>query len=104
MENKLNQKPDNFNSLIELVEYFREEQTAIEYLAAKRWKDGIVCPHCGNTEKIYLFSDNKRYKCAKCRQQFTAKVGTIFEDTKIPLRKWFVAVYLVTSHKKGISS
>lgn len=103
MENKISQKPDNFNSLLELIEYFRDEQTAVEYLSAKRWKDGIVCPHCGN-DKVYIFSDNKRYKCSKCRQQFTAKVGTIFEDSKIQLRKWFVAVYLITSHKKGISS
>ena len=103
METKVAQKQDNFNSLLDIIEYFRDEQTAIEYLVNKRWKNGVVCPHCG-VEKTYSFADKKRYKCAKCRQQFTAKVGTIFEDSKIQLRKWFVAVYLITSHKKGISS
>jgi len=70
---------------------------------AQRWDSAINCPHCGSA-KIYCFSDGIRFKCSECRQQFTAKVGTIFEGSKIPMRKWFTAIYLVTSHKKGISS
>lgn len=103
MDSKIPQKLNSFNSLIEVIEYFKEEQIAIEYLTEKRWGGNINCPHCSAT-KVYSFSDNKRFKCASCRQQFTSKVGTIFEDSKIQLRKWFVAVYLITSHKKGISS
>lgn len=95
--------PENFNSLLEIVEYFKDEKTAIDYLTFYRWKNNINCPRC-RCEKVYNFSDGKRFKCASCRQQFTAKVGTIFEDSKIPLRKWFIAIYLITSHKKGISS
>jgi transposase-like protein len=94
---------EDFDSLFELMEYFKDEATCIKYLVSQRWKDGIHCPHCG-MEKIYSFSDGKRYKCAACREQFTAKTGSIFEDTKISLRKWFIAVYFVNSHKKGISS
>lgn len=98
-----NQLPENFNSLLELIEYFKDEQTCVDYFQIKRWNGNPVCPHCNN-KVVYKFSDNKRFKCAACRKQFTVKVGTIFEDSKIPLRKWFVAVYLITSHKKGISS
>lgn len=96
--------PANFDNLIDLIDYFSDEKRCLSYLEQWRWDKGEpVCPHCGNM-KIYRFSDGKRYKCAGCRGQFTAKVGTIFEDSKIPLKKWFVAIYLVTSHKKGISS
>lgn len=94
---------ESFNSLLELYDHFSNEQKCIDYLVKQRWDGNITCPHCSN-DKVYSFSDNKRFKCAKCRGQFTSKVGTIFEDSKIPLRKWFVAIYLVTSHKKGISS
>ncbi|WP_165045873.1 IS1595 family transposase [Dysgonomonas sp. ZJ709] len=94
---------DEFNSLIELVEYFKEEKTCIQYLAAKRWGEKPCCPHCGG-EKVYCFSDGKRYKCASCRKQFSVRAGTIFEDSNISLKKWFIAIYLITSHKKGISS
>ncbi len=94
---------NEFESLIELVEYFKDEDTCIEYLASKRWEGKPCCPHCG-CEKVYCFSDKKRYKCSSCRKQFTVRVGTIFEDSKISLKKWFIAIYLITSHKKGISS
>lgn len=92
-----------FNNLVQLMQYFSDENVCLEHLKAMRWKDGIYCPNCG-CKKVYSFSDNKRYKCSDCRKQFTAKVGSIFENTKIPLQKWFVAIYLVSSHKKGISS
>ena len=54
--------------------------------------------------KTYKFTSGKLFKCGDCRRQFTAKVGTIFADSHIPLRKWFYAIYLLTSQKKGISS
>src|SRR5665213_725015 len=92
-----------FTNLIECSSYFSDENKCLEHLKQQRWKDGIFCPHCGTT-KVYAFTDNKRYKCSSCRKQFTAKVGTIFEGTKVPLQKWYAAIYLITSHKKGISS
>ena len=98
-----NNMPQDFNSLMEVMEYFTDEKKCLDYLMAQRFDGAIVCPHCAST-KIYCFSDGMRYKCGSCRQQFTAKVGTIFEGSKIPMKKWFVAIYLVTSHKKGISS
>jgi transposase-like protein len=94
---------NHFNSIIQLVQKFPTEETCLFHLKELRWKDGIFCPHCGN-RKVYEFKDGKTYKCADCRKKFTAKVGTIFEDSALPLQKWFVAIYLITSHKKGISS
>lgn len=94
---------DKFSSLIEMVEYLKDEKFCHKYFAYQRWNEGRFCPHCGN-DKTYAFSDGLRYKCQACRQQFTARVGTIFEGSKIPLKKWFIGIYLVSSHKKGISS
>ena len=93
-----------FDSLLDMLKVFSGEQKCIDHFAAVRWSNGVVCPHCSSDRKIHKFSDNLRYKCADCRKQFTVKVGTIFEESKLPLQKWFMAFYLVTSHKKGVSS
>jgi len=85
---------------------------AREYLESVRWPYGTVCPHCQSKENYKLTAkpDSKRpvrdgvYKCKKCRKQFTVTVGTIFSDSHIPLNKWLIAVYLIGSSKKGISS
>lgn len=91
------------NSLYDLFEAFPDEQSAIDHLRAIRWRDGAFCPYCGS-KRVMHFSDRKTHKCHDCRQRFSIKVGTIFEDTKLPLRKWFAAIWLITSHKKGIAS
>ena len=83
-----------------------------EFLVAMRWPDGIRCPKCGSREEPYRCqrktpSRNKTgffYRCRDCRRQFTATVGTIFEDSKIPLSKWLAALFLMCSSKKGISA
>lgn len=80
-----------------------DEQSAIDHFTAIRWADGAYCPHCGST-KVYHFSDKRTHKCGDCRKRFSIKVGTIFEDTKIELRKWILAIWLITSHKKGVAS
>lgn len=104
MEQQVTSLPENFSNLIDLVTYFNDEKVCFKYLEEWRWNNQLpTCPHCGN-QKAYRFSDGKRFKCSGCRKQFTAKIGTIFEDSKVSLKKWFVAIYLVTSHKKGISS
>ncbi|MFN0280006.1 MAG: IS1595 family transposase [Pyrinomonadaceae bacterium] len=92
-----------FNSLLEMLKSFPDEQTCIDHFTAIRWADKPHCPYCG-TDKIYHFADKKTHKCGGCRKRFTIRVGTIFESSKIPLQKWFMAIYLCTSHKKGISS
>ncbi len=95
-----------FSNLVQLTTYFSDEAKCRLYLANLRWEDGEpICPHCGH-EKVYTFKDGKTCKCAQkeCKKRFSVTVGTIFENTKIPLRKWFIGIYLITSHKKGISS
>lgn len=91
-----------FDSLISLTDYFVDEHTCKVFLAEQRWGDVVVCPYCGSVH-VYTCK-NDRFKCKDCHNTFSAKVGTIFEDTNLPLRKWFIAMYLVSSHKKGVSS
>ncbi|MFH4968437.1 IS1595 family transposase [Gaetbulibacter sp. M240] len=93
----------NFKSLPQLLDYFKEEKTCIEYYEQIRWNGNPVCPHCGS-ERVYR--TNRGFKCAnnECYKKFTVTVGTIFHNSKISLRIWFAAIYLATSHKKGISS
>jgi transposase-like protein len=93
----------DFASLYALFEAIPDEQAAVDHFTAIRWKNGAFCPYCGSI-RVYHFSDKRTHKCGDCRQRFSIKVGTIFEDTKIPLRKWLAAIWLVTSHKKGIAS
>jgi transposase-like protein len=92
-----------FDNLIQMMGAIPDEQTAIEHFTAIRWKAGAFCPHCGSL-RVYHFSDKRTHKCGDCRKRFSIKVGTIFEDSKIPLRQWMLAVYLITAHKKGIAS
>lgn len=93
-----------FSNFLEIIQYFSDRQRCIEYLKENRWKGNVCCPHC-NHEKVYeLKGANKRFKCAGCRKQFTVIKGTIFEHSPIPLQKWFAAIYVISSHKKGISS
>lgn len=93
----------NFKSLPKLLDYFREESTCIEYYEKIRWKGNPTCPHCGSDKP---YKTNRGYKCSNndCYKKFTVKVGTIFQNSKIPMRIWFAAIFLATNHKKGISS
>jgi transposase-like protein len=85
------------------MEAFPDEQACVDHLRAIRWRDGEFCPHCGGN-KIYHFSDRKTFRCGDCRERFSIKVGTIFQGTKLPLRKWFMAIWMITNHPKGIAS
>lgn len=90
-------------NLIEFQKRFGSEADCLSYLESARWPLERYCPHCKST-KTYKFANGKLFKCGDCKKQFTAKVGTIFSDSKIPLYKWFLAIFLATSLKKGISS
>jgi len=106
---------ENFRNLLELNDYFKEEKTCHEFLAKQIWDEGKpVCPFCGST-KVYTTKsrstkpskkDIPEYRCADkaCTKKFSVTKGTIFESTKVPLRTWYAAIYLITTHKKGISS
>lgn len=92
-----------FSNLFQLFDFFKDEAVCLSYWEQIHWGGQPVCPHC-ECEKVY--KTNRGYKCAnkECFKKFTAISGTIFENTKIPLRLWFGAIYLMTAHKKGISS
>lgn len=94
----------NFDSIIELVETFPTEPHCYRYLESIVWKDGIHCPHCGNKHKFWILKDQKTYKCSICRKRFNVKYGTFFEETRLSLKKWFIAIFLLITHSKGISS
>ena len=94
---------ENFDSLFSLVGYFKDSQTCKEFLINQRWQDGdYICPYCGQ-HHCYRRGDGN-FRCPNCLKNFSVLVGTIFENTKISLVKWFMAMYLISSHKKGISS
>lgn len=92
-----------FNSLFSVMEYFNTDQVCRDAITQFRWPDGdVVCPYCG--EHHCKLCNDGRYLCKGCNRKFNITVGTIFENTKLSLRKWFIAMYLISSHKKGISS
>src|SRR5580704_5903883 len=93
----------DFKTLAEFMEFFQDEDTCRQHFAAMRFRDGEYCPHCAH-KKIYSFSNGKRYRCGGCGQDFTIKTGSVFGESKLPLKKWFIAIYLLATTSKGISS
>jgi len=99
--------------------YMHDEAAAFAHVEALLWAGGPVCPHCGNCGKVYTLAGVRSKpskknpegverhglkKCAECRKQFTVRIGTIFEESHIPLHLWLQAIHLMVSSKKGISS
>jgi transposase-like protein len=95
-------------SLTELLKIYNTEDKAREYFTKLRWPKKVTCPHCGNhKKKIYKFqseSQKGNYKCGACYKQFNVKTGTYMGGSHIPYTSWLAGFYLVTSHKKGVSS
>ena len=90
---------------------FHDEAAAFAFVEAIIWPQGPVCPHCGGFERISAIKPNPEKKiriglkfCGQCRKQFTVRVGSIFEDSHLPMTKWLQAIYLMCSSKKGVSS
>lgn len=90
-------------NLISLMDRYKDENKCREYLEALKWHDGVKCPRCGS-EKISHIKKRDQYDCDECRYQFSVTAGTIFHDSHLPIWKWFLAVYLMTESKKGISA
>lgn len=91
--------------------HFHDEAAAFRFVEAEIWPEGPVCPHCGGCERISAITPNPEKKvrqglkfCGQCRRQFTVRVGTIFEDSHLPMTKWLQAIYMMTASKKGISA
>jgi transposase-like protein len=98
-----------------LAPHCTDADKARDFLEAQRWPDGPICPHCGLLGQAYKLTpkaDSKKgthvrrgvWKCAGCRKEFTVTVGTIFEDSHIPLHKWLLAYHLLCASKKGMSA
>jgi transposase-like protein len=98
-----------FKSVFDMMSTLNSEKACREHLEKLRWNGEPICPHCGsqreNHYRILTRGEDKgRYKCKDCRLPFSVTIGTIFEKSTIPLQKWFMAVNLFTSNKKGVSS
>ncbi len=92
-----------FKNLQQLLDFFKEETVCKAYYEQKRWGGNVACHHCGSTK---IYRTNRGFKCGEkvCAKKFTVTTGTIFENTKIGLRLWFAAMYLISTSKKGVSS
>lgn len=118
MKHKHNPVPSGKNtsgdlSLIQITQRFSTEEAAREYFENLRWPNGPVCPHCGNADeaRIYKVTPNREkkiraglYKCAECLQGFTVTVGTVCEDSHIPLNKWLIGFYMMCASKTQVSA
>ncbi len=98
-----------FNSFAHMLQELNTGKACRKYLERLRWNEKPVCPNCGSENKNHYQLKIKGEfkvlrKCKDCRERFTVTVGTIFHGSHIFLRKWFIAIYIFSSHKKGISS
>ena len=96
---------DTPQTFAEAIVYFADPDNALKYFAAKRWPNGVFCPDCGTKEPMFLKS-RRIWKCraTRCRKQFSAKVGTVMNESAIPLEKWLPVMWLVANCKNGVSS
>src|SRR5665213_2965794 len=110
---KSGKNPTGDLTLIQIAAKFSTEEAAREYFEKLRWPHGPVCPHCGNVDqgRIYKVTPNPKkkiraglYKCAECLQGFTAKMGTVCEDSHIPLNKWLIGFYMMCASKTQVSA
>jgi transposase-like protein len=91
-------------TLQEAITYFSDKTRALDFMVSKRWPNGKVsCPHC-QCERVSFLTTRQTWKCMDCHKQFSAKVGTIFEDSALGYDKWFPAFWLIVNAKNGISS
>lgn len=105
--------PQGDLTLMTVMQRFSTEEAARDYFEALRWPNGPICPHCGNGEagRVYkLTADPGKkirvglYKCAECRGDFTVTLGTVMEDTHLPLNKWLIAFYMMCASKTQVSA
>ena len=90
-------------SLVEFIQRYPDEQSAIDFLEEERWPNGATCPHCESPRTTHLPKYN-RHQCNACRKQFTVRTGTVFYNSRVPLHKWLYAMFLIHISRKGVSS
>lgn len=105
MNTKKTTKPvvKNEMNLMKLIEQFGTDEKCRERLELTRWPNGVDCPRC-NSKKVSKISEREQFHCNGCQYHFSVTTGTIFHDSHLPLQKWFLAIYLMTESKKGISA
>lgn len=92
-------------TLQEAIQYFADEEICVQFVASLRWTDGQpVCPRCNSRNVVYMGSERKTWRCRTCNKQFSVKVGTIFEESPIPLNKWLAGMWIIAGAKNGVSS
>src|SRR5947209_2467066 len=114
MKSNRNQFDAEELNLVTLAQEYSDDDKARALLESLRWPDGPICPHCkndGETKPVYKIvpkpgSKTRKglHKCGACRKQFTVTVGTVFEDSHIPISKWLMAIFIMCSSKKSVSS
>jgi transposase-like protein len=87
---------------LEFSARFVDESACEQYLIQKRWPEGYVCPGC-QSKKAWYIKARRSFECSKCRQQHSITANTVFHRSKLPLQKWFLAIFLLSQSKKGIS-
>ena len=93
----------DFKSILEFQKHFDTDEKCRQHLEQSRWNGTPACPFCGSID-VCRFKTGKAFNCRDCRNNFSVTVGTIYENSKLPLTKWYVATYILTNHSKGISS
>ena len=93
-----------FTNLLEVEQTFDKEDKCIQYLANIRWPTRPICPNCGAFEHINYISSQRVWWCGDCKRQFSVRIGTIFEESRLPLRKWFMAIWMLASSPKDIGA
>ena len=94
----------NFKNLEDLANFFNTEEKCHKYLKSILWQKGGYCPFCGSHQIHEYKSNFKKNRCYSCKQDFSIRKNTIFDDSRLSLHKWFICIYLVNSGKQGISS
>src|SRR6267378_6788402 len=106
-----NQSTKNDPVLVDIPKACSDELAAVEFLEKQRWGDSPACPNCG-VFNVYQMIDSKtgerqanyRWRCRDCKEQFTVRIGTVFEESRIPLRHWCYAFWRASTSKKGVSA
>ena len=93
-----------FRTINDVAIHFKDRATCVDYLTQLRWQGHTKCAFCKHDKVYELKGAYKRFKCAKCRKHFSDTKGTIFENSTIDLSKWFMAIFILSTHRKGISS
>lgn len=101
----MNGKAQQIKTLQDAVKFFSDPDNALAYMVARRWPDGVSCPSCGRSDVVFL-KNQRKWQCKSVhpKRQFSAKVGTIFEDSPIALEKWLIVVWMLSNCRNGVSS